>query len=555
MDYSKTINLPATKFPMKANLSQREPEMLSNWDKDNIYKEILNRRKDAEIFILHDGPPYANGNIHVGTAMNKILKDIIVKHKTMKGYKVPYVPGWDCHGLPIELHVIKELEKDDLDKSVINVRRKCRKYADRYMKIQKGEFQRLGVFGNFDNPYITMSKQYEVKILETFGRIFKEGFIYRSQKPIYWCPNCETALAEAEVEYANHTSPSIYVKFKVEPVSVNLEGIDKERLYVVIWTTTPWTLPANLALTFHPDFAYSAYKFNDDYYIVADGLVWAMEDIIGIQKGERVPITRAQIENLQVSHPFINRESRVIFGTHVTLEQGTGIVHTAPGHGYEDYIIGLEYGLDTYSPVDCRGRFTQDFSEMNGVNVFDANPLVVELLKEKGALLFTDDIEHSYPHCWRCKKPLIFRATEQWFFKIDHKGLRELALKAIDDTTWIPSWGEIRFRGMIETRPDWCLSRQRSWGVPIPSFVCKKCRINLMSSESIQYLANISLEKGIDAWYTDDIKDLVPPGTICHECKRSEFEKEFDILDVWFDSGISHFAVLDEWEDHRWPSV
>ncbi len=554
MDYSKTINLPATDFPMKANLSQREPAMLKQWEEQKIYEEIQKSRAGGETFILHDGPPYANGHIHLGTALNKILKDIIIKHKTMMGFKSPYVPGWDCHGLPIELQVLKELQGDKNNYDVITIRKKCRKYAEKYVKVMVDEFKRLGVFGEFNNPYLTMSAKYEAKILEVLGEIYKKGFIYRSKKPIYWCPNCETALAEAEVEYKDHSSPSIYVKFKVDPKTVDIKGADKDNLYIVIWTTTPWTLPANLAVAFHPDFPYSAYKFGNEYYIVADGLVDAMAEIAGIKKGEHILVTINQIKRLKAYHPFINRESKIIFGPHVTLDQGTGVVHTAPGHGNEDYIIGLEYGLDTYSPVDNQGKFTDEFPEMKGVNVFDANPKVVELLKSKNALIFTNNIQHSYPHCWRCKKPLIFRATEQWFLKIDHNGMRESGLKAIDNTKWIPSWGETRFRNMAESRPDWCLSRQRSWGVPIPSFKCKKCGTNQMNAETILHFAQLSLKKSIDAWYTDDIKELIPAGTKC-KCGSTDFEKERDILDVWFDSGVSHFAVLEgEWEGLRWPA-
>ena len=554
MDYSKTVNIPKTAFPMKANLVKREPETLKKWAEANIYKKILNERIDDKIYILHDGPPYANGSIHMGTSLNKIIKDVIVKHKSMYGFKTLYVPGWDCHGLPIELHVSKDLGDKCREMPKIDIRKKCRIYANKYVNIQMEEFKRLGVFGDFDNPYLTMSEGYETKIVEIFGKIFEKGYIYKNKKPIYWCSTCVTALAEAEVEYDNHTSPSIYVKFKADPSTISFDKVNKDSVYVVIWTTTPWTLPANLASCFHPNFPYSAYKFGDEYYIVADGLVDEIVNITGKEKGESIPLNRDQIEKLRIYHPFIERESKIIFGNHVTLEQGTGIVHTAPGHGLEDYVIGLEYGLDVFSPIDDEGRFTDEFPEMKGIHVFDANQRVVDLLKEKKALIFSNNIEHSYPHCWRCKKPLIFRATEQWFLKIDYKDLRSLTMKAVDETQWIPAWGEARFKGMVEGRPDWCLSRQRSWGVPIPSFICKKCKKNLMNSESILHFSKISEERGIDAWYIDDIEDLIPDNIKCLDCGSMEFEKEFDILDVWFDSGVSHFAVLDEWDDHSWPA-
>ncbi len=553
MDYSKTVNLPETDFPMRANLPKREPDMLARWEEKSIYEDIISSRKDGDLYILHDGPPYANGHIHIGHALNKILKDFIVKHKTMMGYRVPYVPGWDCHGLPIELNVTKKLGNKTGSMERIDIRKGCREYAEEFVEIQKEEFCRLGVFAEYDRPYKTLSREYESDIVRIFGEIMEKGFIYRSKKPIYWCPSCVTALAEAEVEYGEHTSESIYVKFPVVSMDPGIKGMDSKNVYVIIWTTTPWTIPANLAVSFHPDFPYSASRFGDEWYVMARGLVEDFERVTGNYRDEEVEMDRVELESLKVMHPFVDRESKVLFGDHVTLEQGTGVVHTAPGHGLEDYIIGKEYDLDIFCPVDDHGKYTHEFSLMQGVNVFDANEKVLDLLKEKKALIHSESFRHSYPHCWRCKKPLIFRATEQWFFSIDHNELREKAKNQVDETKWVPTWGENRFRSMVESRPDWCLSRQRSWGVPIPSFRCASCDENQMSHKTVAYFAHIAREKGIDSWYTDELEELIPPGHRC-SCGSIDFYREYDILDVWFDSGVSHFAVLERRDNLRWPA-
>jgi len=552
MDYSKTVNLPKTDFPMRANLPTREPQILEKWVKEEIYSKIQQSRENSQEYILHDGPPYANGHIHIGHALNKILKDVIIKHKTMLGMRAPYVPGWDCHGLPIELNVTKKLGNKARDMEKVDIRQGCREYAQNFVDIQMEEFKRLAVFADYENPYRTLTKDYESTILKVFGEILEKEYIYRSKKPIYWCPSCVTALAEAEVEYDDHTSPSIYVKFPIEASTLNLDGVDSSNTSVVIWTTTPWTLPANLGVCFHPRFEYSVFQFGNEYYVLAKELVEPMVALKGDFDNE-YPLDQELIAKLKVQHPFIDRESKVIFGEHVTLEAGTGVVHTAPGHGHDDYIVGLKNDLEVYCPVDDYGKFTSDFPEMEGVKVFDANVKVIEILKEKNVLIHTEDIEHSYPHCWRCKKPLIFRATEQWFFNIDHKNLREEGLKIVDKTQWIPNWGESRFRSMAETRPDWCLSRQRTWGVPIPSFKCAVCDENQMSAETVKHFVAIAEDEGIDTWYSKDLKELIPDGFTC-SCGSSEFIKEMDILDVWFDSGVSHFAVLDKREDHRWPA-
>ncbi|HOI93364.1 MAG TPA: isoleucine--tRNA ligase [Syntrophobacter fumaroxidans] len=556
MDYKATLNLPQTDFPMKANLSRREPEILEKWEAMGLYDKLREWSRGRPRYILHDGPPYANGHIHLGTALNKILKDMIVKSQQMSGKDAVYVPGWDCHGLPIEHQVDKELGKRKQTMSQVEIRRHCRKYAEKFIDIQRNEFRRLGVLGEWNNPYLTMSYDYEASIARELGRFFQEGGVIRSKKPIYWCTSCKTALAEAEVEYHDHTSPSIYVKF---PMSAGgrakfpeLAGKD---VAVLIWTTTPWTLPANLAIAVHPDFTYVAADVGREIWILARGLLESCMESFGI-KDYRVLRTfeAEELRGLSCSHPFVDRESVIVTGTHVTLEAGTGCVHTAPGHGREDYDMALEYGLDVYSPVDDNGCFTADVPFFAGRFVFDANRAINAKLEETGKLILEKSITHSYPHCWRCKNPVIFRATEQWFISMEKNDLRGRALQWIDRVDWIPGWGRDRIHNMIANRPDWCISRQRSWGVPICVFTCRKCGTVLASKELFEKTAALFERNGADCWFEMTSEELLPPGATCAGCGGRDFEKEEDILDVWFDSGVSHAAVLEARPDLRSPA-
>ena len=556
MDYKDTLNLPRTDFPMKANLAKREPEVLAKWEEMDLYKQLRSRSEGRPPYILHDGPPYANGHIHLGTALNKILKDMIVKSREMSGFDAVYVPGWDCHGLPIEHQVDKELGEAKKTMSRVEIRRHCRRYAQRFIDIQRQEFKRLGVLGEWRDPYLTMAYDYEATIARELGRFFARGSVIKSKKPIYWCSSCHTALAEAEVEYHNHASPSIYVKFPLENESrARFPELTKKPASVVIWTTTPWTLPANLAIALHPDFEYCAVDVGDEFLIVARGL---LENCMkAFQVGEhRVAreIGAWELEGLKCRHPFIDRDSVIVLGRHVTLDTGTGCVHTAPGHGREDYDMALEYGLDVYSPVDDNGCFTPDVEFFAGQFVFAANKTVIAKLREVGKLLLEAKIEHSYPHCWRCKNPVIFRATEQWFISMDKTGLRTDALEWIDRVEWIPSWGRDRIHNMVANRPDWCISRQRSWGVPITVFLCKECGEILAAPEVFDRVADLFEKEGADCWFEKSTEELLPPGARCSKCGGSQFEKEMDILDVWFDSGVSHAAVLENRPSLRSPA-
>ena len=608
LDLKKTVNLPKTNFAQKANLSQSEPARLQKWNDLDLYRLICQSRAGREKFILHDGPPYANADIHLGTAMNKILKDFIVRSRTMMGFDAPYVPGYDCHGLPIEQHVERALEKKGKKKSDLSVetfRRICREHAENALKSQTRDFKRLGILGEWDNPYLTMSNHYEAETARMFARFVERGYVYKGARPVYWCIKDQTALAEAEVEYHQHTSPSVYVKFPLrsDPALID-PALAGRKVFVLIWTTTPWTLPANLGIAVHPDFEYAAFEHSDKVYIVASELVEAVAAKCGLGPAPNViaRFSGTKLDRLEAGHPWIDRPSLLMVGDHVTLggeadaeteldvseaqkksadsKAGTGAVHTAPGHGHDDFVIGKRYGLDIYCPVDNAGRFTPDVAHFTGLNVFAANDQIVDFMRERGVLLFSEKYEHRYPHCWRCKNPVIFRATPQWFIAMDQvhgdlvekdedgrdrtnftenetdaaPPLRDAALAQIERVNWIPAWGVDRMRNMFKGRPDWCVSRQRVWGVSIPVFYCAKCTEAVADPAVINHVADIFERESGDAWYTHDASELLPPGYVCKGCGATEWTKETDILDVWFDSGVSSIAVLENREELRWPA-
>jgi len=610
LELKKTINLPKTKFGQKANLPQTEPARLKKWTEMGLYEQIRRARAGATKFILHDGPPYANADIHLGTALNKILKDFIVKSRTMMGFDAPYVPGYDCHGLPIELHVERKLGAKKATMPPLSIRRVCREFAADALKRQTRDFQRLGIMGEWDNPYSTMSDHYEAETARLFARFVERGFVYKGARPVYWCIHDQTALAEAEVEYNQHTSPSVYVKF---PLSSDPAQIDPalagRKVFALIWTTTPWTLPANLGIAVHPDFDYVAVESGDEVYLVAAELM----DVVAARCNLTEPkvlarFPGAKLDRLECRHPWIDRSSLLMLGEHVTLggeadaeteldvsearektatsKAGTGLVHTAPGHGHDDFVIGKRYGLEIYCPVDNSGRFTVEVEHFAGLSVFEANSKIVEFMRDRGVLLFTESYDHRYPHCWRCKNPVIFRATPQWFIAMDRAGsgaavekdddgrdlsnftsnftdgetldsgtLRAMALREVDDRVkWIPAWGRERMRNMIKGRPDWCVSRQRVWGVPIPAFYCRQCSHVVADPEVIRHVADIFEKETADAWYKREAAELLPAGFKCGKCGAGDFTKESDILDVWFDSGSSSIAVLENRENLRWPA-
>ena len=563
LELKKTLNLPKTDFPMKASLPQNEPKQLAAWEESHLYERILEARQGKPLFVLHDGPPYPTGTIHLGTGLNKTLKDLIVKSKSMAGHYAPYVPGWDCHGLPIETQVEKELGGKG-KVSPAEFRKRCRDYATRYVEQHKRDFKRLGVFGRWSHPYLTMSRPYEATIAGAFLDFMEKGYVYRGRKPVYWCIHDNTALAEAEVEYEDHTSLSIYVRYRLDQNgdSTIPEDLKGKNVYAVIWTTTPWTIPASMALAFQPDFQYAAIEIvGGDVYIVAQQRRREVAADCGYTESGRVFGSYsgrylAENAHLRFHHPFLDRLEPAVLADYVELDQGTGIVHTAPGHGAEDFLTGQKYGLETYAPLDDDGVFLEGLPEYKGKDVFTANPIIVELLRSRGALLSATDYKHSYPHCWRCHNPVIFRATEQWFVRMDQvargaqKSLRQEALQEIHNVKWIPGWGEDRIYEMIESRPDWCVSRQRFWGVPIIVFFCDACGKQLNDFAALRNVVKWFEKEGADAWYTHSPEKLLPPGTKC-PCGASKWRKEHDILDVWFDSGSSHLAVL---HGNEWPA-
>lgn len=562
-DLKKTVNLPSTLFPQKANLAQNEPKTLTRWAEIDLYGQIRKARAGRPRFVLHDGPPYANGNIHLGHAFNKLLKDFIVKLRTMQGLDSPYIPGWDCHGLPIEIKVDGELGSKKASMTAAEIRQACRKYAQKYVDLQRDDFKRLGVFGRWDDPYLTMSPDFEAVIAGAFIDFLDQGYIYKGLKPVNWCINDRTALAEAEVEYENHTSPSIWVRFALtsDPAAIARQ-LAGRKVFGLIWTTTPWTIPANMAIAYQPHFDYVAVDISGEVFIVAEGLLAATAEAAGWSNPAVIARFKgAALEGSVFRHPFLERKSIAVLGDHVTLDQGTGAVHTAPGHGQEDFVIGRQYGIETYCPVDAAGRFFHAEGaegrlpeELIGKTVWQANPIVIEILKQHGALVGERKIEHSYPHCWRCHKPTIFRATEQWFIGMDRNNLRGRAVDAIRKVQWLPAWGEERMLNMVESRPDWCISRQRIWGVPITVLYCEGCQEPMTDAAVLRKVVDQFREGTADVWYSKTVAELFGPDLKCVKCGGGEFRKESDILDVWFDSGTSHLSVLSDKNDLPWPS-
>ena len=553
MDYSKTLNLPNTEFSMRANLPEKEPVLVKKWDDEGFYEKLMKKNEGKKEYHLHDGPPFANGNIHLGHALNKILKDIIVRFKNMDGYKAPYVPGWDTHGLPIEIQAIKKLKinKDDVDP--VEFREICRQFAMDYIETQKGQFKRLGSIGDYNNPYITLLPEFEGRQIEVFGKMVENDVIYKGMKPVYWCPDCETALAEAEIEYAEDKTTSIYVKFKLKDGKGLFDDVDTSKVYFVIWTTTTWTLPANEAICVNPAFTYALISANGEYYVVAKDLADSFCEVANIDRYEIVKeFSGADLEYVTCSHPFMDKTSLVIVGDHVTLDAGTGCVHTAPAHGAEDFIACQNYKeIPIVVPVDSKGYMTSDAGKFEGLFYEKANDAILDELRSTNSLAAAVPIIHQYPHCWRCHNPIVFRATEQWFASVDK--FKKDAVDAIKTVSWLPKWGEERITKMVEDRSDWCISRQRKWGVPIPIFYCEKCGEHLVNKDTIKIVADLFSKEGSSAWYKYSAKEILGDGYKCEKCGHDHFTKETDIMDVWFDSGSSHYAVMDLRDDLKSP--
>ncbi len=551
-NYKDTLNLPKTSFPMKANLPVKEPEIQAYWEKIKLYEKIRQERKGAPGYILHDGPPYANGSIHIGTALNKILKDFIIKARTMSGFDAPYVPGWDCHGLPIELQALKKLGVEASSLPPYKIRRKCRQHAEKFVKLQRKQFKRLGVFGQWEDPYLTMAPEYEAAEIDVFKKLWSEGYVYRGLRPIHWCGPCATALAEAEIEYADRTSPSIYIKFKLNDSPEEAGGRD---VNLLVWTTTPWTLVANSAIAAHPDVNYVFFESNKCVYAVAEELFEKLAAHLGFSDCSVIFRKKgSELEGLSAGHPFIERDSPVVCADFVSHEEGTGFVHSAPGHGREDFEMGARLGLPVRCPVDNRGNFTAEAGDLEGMNVFAANGAVIEKLSDRGALVLKEDIVHSYPNCWRCKQPLLTRTTEQWFVSVSKKGLRKKLLDEIEKVNWLPGWGKTRIRSMTAERPDWCISRQRLWGVPIPVFHCRSCNNVIASEGFMDKISDLFSREGSDVWFEKSVEELAGSRILCDKCGGSDISKETDIFDVWFDSGVSWHAVLNKRDNLSFPA-